>query len=442
MSRRAVRLLSFGGVLLGASLGLFGCVRIPGQSGSLTIATSWSQAERSQLDEAFERWLVTKTDPEPFGTGIKIDWLTIERGLDLSRVVQPRRGRWDPRPPAPDIVLGGPPSSYRRLAKLGKLAPIDGPEPRLWNNVHRSPMGWAVRPSGVDSSPKTATNPPIAAQPPASSRPPQLTFDDPRHDPVALAWAKGELSSGTWAEGYARLVQSAGNSRRIGRQSGSALAAVERGEAEATPAVALDVAVRSGSVRFLPAPEAPDWIEGAGIVAGPGPRQLPQLFIQFLNETGRAEKPQAEDPAADFEVDSLLADLLGATLVDAQEELWTAWATLNRAKSPARAAMWLTQAPPWPPASIEKLEGDNAEVLVQTLIEQLAPDAELRAWLSRSWLGPKRLVDGALLEEIAHAADGRLAREPRFRAWLRAEWTAWSRQRYRRVTRTATGLKP
>lgn len=428
-------------MLLGASLGLFGCVRVPGQSGALTIATSWSEAERSQLDEAFERWLVSKTDPEPFGTGIRIDWVTIERGADLSRVVRPMRGRWDPRPLSPDIVLGGPPSSYQRLANLGKLAPIDGPGQFRWSRVHRSPMGWAVRTGAAGASSKSESNEPAATHEPAAGRPPRPVFDDPRHDPVALAWAKSELNLASWAEGYAQLVRDAGHSRRIGRQAGSALAAVARGEAEATPAIALDVVGQPGSIRFLPVPDRPEWIEGAGMVAGPGSRRLSQMFFQFLHETGQAEPPRANS-ADDFAVDSLLADLLGATLVDAQEELWTAWATLNQAKQPARAAMWLTQSPPWPPASIEKLEGDNAEVLVQTLIEQLTPDADLRAWLSRSWLGPKRLVDGPLLEEIAHAAEGRLAREPRFRAWLRAEWTAWARQRYRRVTRTATGWKP
>jgi hypothetical protein len=44
-----------------------------------------------------------------------------------------------------------------------------------------------------------------------------------------------------------------------------------------------------------------------------------------------------------------------------------------------------------------------------------------------------------LLAEIARACDGRIADEPRLRAWLRAEWTAWARQRYRRVARLAAG---
>jgi hypothetical protein len=47
-----------------------------------------------------------------------------------------------------------------------------------------------------------------------------------------------------------------------------------------------------------------------------------------------------------------------------------------------------------------------------------------------------------LMAEMAAAVDGRLAREPRFRAWLRSEWTAWHRQLYRRVARVAGGYVP
>ena len=66
----------------------------------------------------------------------------------------------------------------------------------------------------------------------------------------------------------------------------------------------------------------------------------------------------------------------------------------------------------------------------------------VRSWLLESWEQPSRPIDGALLGELAHAVGGRLAREPRFRAWLQAEWTAWARQRYRRVARVAGGWVP
>jgi hypothetical protein len=256
-----------------------------------------------------------------------------------------------------------------------------------------------------------------------------------------LAWANGELAASSWAEGYARLVRGAGYSQRIGRQAGAGLAAVERGEASTTPTARINMAAQLARFNFIPAPKPSEWMEGAAIVVGQDHQRHSRLFFEFLDATGRAERPPATMRSDDM-TDTLLADLLGATLVDAQDELWTAWDTMARAGEPPRALMWLTQAPPWPPASIEKLEKDHSEALIQTLVEQVAPDPDLRAWLLRSWLGPKRLVDESLLEEIGRAADGRLAREPRFRAWLRAEWTAWARQRYRRVTRTVKGLRP
>ncbi len=75
--------------------------------------------------------------------------------------------------------------------------------------------------------------------------------------------------------------------------------------------------------------------------------------------------------------------------------------------------------------------------LIETLSAEVAPEPPARAWLLRSWLAPARSVDEELLFDLTQAADGRLCREVRFRAWLREEWTAWARQRYRRVTRWA-----
>ena len=104
----------------------------------------------------------------------------------------------------------------------------------------------------------------------------------------------------------------------------------------------------------------------------------------------------------------------------------------------------MTEPPPWPPASVAKLlkRGEEGAALLETLTAEIAPEADVRNWLLRSWLAPPRHVDGRLLAELAGAVDGRLAREPRFRAWLRGEWTAWARQRYRRVARLRAGRRP
>jgi hypothetical protein len=75
--------------------------------------------------------------------------------------------------------------------------------------------------------------------------------------------------------------------------------------------------------------------------------------------------------------------------------------------------------------------------MMETLASEIAPDVTARVELLRSWLAPSSLIDRRVLARLAGLADGRLASEPRFRAWLKAEWTVWARQRYRRVARLA-----
>ena len=347
------------------------------------------------------------------------------RGDDLARVADRRAGV--------DVVLGGPASAYSRMARAGVLAAIEPSDRLPWRVARRSPIGLATAPEPGAGA---------VALPPGSRGP---TFDDPRRDPLALAWAKGELGSGGWAEGYARLVQDAAHPRRIGRQEGSALAALERGEVASTPAIGAGEAGPSPSRSPGPSPalRAPspggrgDFIEGVAILRRGGHRDRAEAFLRFLAGRGQADPPPDEIREGS-EVDTLLADLLGATLVDAQDELWEAREALERAGHPERAERWMTQAPPWPPASVEIiLRQDASSALPETLASQLAPDADVRAWLLQSWLRPTRIIDGAWLEELAAGAGGRLVREPRFRAWLRAEWRAWARQRYRRVARLA-----
>lgn len=422
---------------VGSLIALTGCIRIPTGGDDFTIATTWSEAERGELEAAFGRWLArAEGGPQASKPG-RIDWVSLAPGEDLSRAVQAPSGAIDLREKKLDVVLGGPASSYARLAREEKLLPIDRQGNPPWCVSRRSPIGLATNPNAKGSGGGS----PGGDAPGASPRE-RTTFDDPRHDPLALAWAKGQLRSGGWAEGYAGLVRDAGHPRRIGRQARSALAAVGRGEAGATPAIAPGISGLRENLMFLAVADAPEWVEGVAIVRGGSNPALAQAFLRFLAERGQAEPPPAIAPEESV-ADEILADLLGATLVDAQDELWEAWATLGRTGHPPDAERWMTQPPPWPPASITRLvDEDPSGALLQTLADELAPGVDVRAWLLRSWLAPTRPVDGGLLEELSKAVDGRVAREPRFRAWLRAEWTAWARQRYRRVARKAEGWTP
>ena len=240
-----------------------------------------------------------------------------------------------------------------------------------WRRVRRSPTGQAADRDGDARS---------------------LTF----HAPRALARAKAGLPSEAWAEGYARLVGAAGG-----------------GTTAAGPV------------------DGPERAEGAAVVTGCRHPEAARALLRAL------ALPPETLPESNPTADALLADLLGATLVDARDELLAARRALDAAGRPPKAAAWMAQPPPWPPASVTRILGrdGNAMPLLETLARQIAPEADVRAWLLRSWLAPGRAVDGRLLAELAAAERGRLAGEPRFRAWLRAEWTAWARQRYRRVAR-------
>ena len=186
------------------------------------------------------------------------------------------------------------------------------------------------------------------------------------------------------------------------------------------------------------------WDEGVAIVRGARHLEEAHAFLRFLVSQAGSTPGHLLDPADLDATSDLLADLLGATLVDAQDELAWACHELDRAAvAPTSQTFgWLTEPPPWPPASIDRMQrrgGEKALALVEDLAGQIAPDPQKRLWLRESWLKPGRAVDGSLLSELSRAAGGRLVREPRFRAWLREEWTAWARQRYRRVARLAAG---
>ncbi len=142
----------------------------------LRIATSWPRSNRSRLELEFLEWIArdpSKSVPDR----IKLAWTTLDAGERLDRVCD----RFQPA----DMLLGGPVSEYARLAATGKLAPVDGEKAPFWAVARRSVIVLA----GGGPEP-----------------PSRLAFDDPRTDPMTLAWTTGQLSRLGWSEGYAKLV--------------------------------------------------------------------------------------------------------------------------------------------------------------------------------------------------------------------------------------------
>ena len=371
----------------------------------LRIATTWSRSEQKQLEQEFRD---QTSGPVP----VRLVWVELSPGTRLDKL--------GTHALPVDVLLGGPLTEYVRLSRAGRLEPLDGQGAPDWFVARRQQIALS---DGFSQGHE------------------QVACDDPRVDPPTMAWAAGQLQKGSWRVGYARLALLFSHSfHRPGWQSGSAVAAANRGEAAQT----LRVAALSGSASEGDLdPSVVPWNEGAAILRGNWHAAQAQAFLRFLADHHGAT-PGRETPDLDPEVSDLLADLLGATLVDAQEELLVAASTVARAGEPAsaQAHAWLTEPPPWPPASVEKLQSRGGEIalaMVQDLAGQIAPDPEPRFWLVQSWLRPARPIDHSMLTELARAAGGRLVREPRFRAWLRGEWTAWARQRYRRVVRLAAG---
>jgi hypothetical protein len=348
------------------------------EASALRIASAWPRSERRELEREFRDWRSSQGG-ETAADVVRLLWLDVPAAAP--GVVNERAFR-------ADLLLGGPQREYVRLGRAGRLLPLESETRALWLSL-----------------PRRSTEPRAELDAEGAGGLP-----DPRTDPLTLDWATGQQERSDWPEFYARLV------RLYGR-------AVEPS------------GWRGGSVPALAE-------EGAAACRGTSREQLARAFLRFLADR-RSAKPGLDSRGLDPDTADLLADLLGATLVDAQDELRSAWAALDRrgSTSPSPAQVWMTEPPPWPPASVEKLQsraGDRALALVHELAGQIAPDPEARFWLVQSWLRSRRPIDGSLLGELAHAGSGRLVREPRFRAWLRAEWTAWARQRYRRIARVST----
>jgi hypothetical protein len=278
-----------------------------------------------------------------------------------------------------DLIVGGPSWELEKLSASGKLEAINPSDLISWQSIGRRKSRLGSFGNGRD----------------------------PRNNPDWLAQGRSILQAQGWPKGYETLVRQAISGR-------------ER-EPETSPI---------------------QMVEGIALVRGGRHPKQAREWIAVLQEKGVVIPT---DPQARFEAsaDSLLADLLGSALVDASRELRDAQAALTQFNHPARAEGSIGERPPWPPASVTRLrESPNGEALVETLLEQIAPERQVRDWLRESWSQPRTPIDGQLLKQIAGALDGRLAAEPRFRAWLRGEWTAWTRQLYRRVARLAGGYLP
>ena len=279
----------------------------------------------------------------------------------------------------------------------------------------------------------------------------QVALDDPRADPACLALARRRLGQGDWAAGYAELVRTAGNARPIGRGGGSARASVERGEAAVAPVVLTtdaSAATTSGPIELVIVAWCTLACGGRRACARGAPSRgsagVPP--VPYRSARGGAGKR--------------------ASIGRRESESINSWPTCSA--RPWSTPRWSFARPgrPW------RGRARRSEPMRRPGSRSLRPGHRLRSsafaratssgpW-SRPWRsssaptskcgagcssiggegGASRSIDGALIAELANALEGRVANEPRLRAWLRAEWTAWARQRYRAAMRPAEVLIP
>ncbi len=386
-----------------------GCAR--NHDDAIVILTSWPESRRVEFEQAYHDWSSQNVEASGNDTSAskRLEWIKIEAWDD------PNRSLGVGRPI--DLLLGGPKGWHFPTEPANRFVVSSSPIGLYWRSKDfQEPSAW-----------QDLTGPEWRNR---------LTIDDPRRDPITMAWAESRLDQ-DWFGGYAELVLIAANLR----QFSPGLAAIVRGDAEST--------IHSDSItafleeqEFRSFPRTPEWVEFASLFENS--RHIAELesFFQFLEAVSQADfngSFQNFDPLAE----SLLADLLGSTLVDAHPELRSAWKAILAAGRPAEWIEQFQQPPPWPPASIAKLLRDpGGSELADRLAEELSPSVEARAWLMLSWERPFRPIDRSTFEELSKAAGGRLVQEPRFRAWLLGEWRAWARQRYRWIARESSRSVP
>jgi hypothetical protein len=277
-----------------------------------------------------------------------------------------------------DLLLGWPEATLELLERRGLLAP-GGADPN-------TSAGWVLVSGPAD----------VEGTPPAD---PPTSIADPRIVPGSRMVVSRIFHEGDWAVGYARLL-------RMGR----------------------------GSSDFASGIPVEQW---GAIPFGSGHPEAARLLVIIASGAG-LDGPSAS-PESPIEPGLIVvqAELIGATVIDSAKELRDAWQAIEQSTDADSMRSELVEPPPWPPASIQDLRADpSRRSLLGTLAEALVKDRSAREWLISSWESPARPIDRATLIELATVAEGRLIEEPQFLPWLRAEWTAWARQRFDRIGRT------
>lgn len=383
--------------------------------GSIRLATPWDRSLCEAWQKEFDSWLSGRNlGPLP------IRWLPISEN-ELFRAGS--SGQWQ----ALDGVLGGHQAGYQRLEANGRktfaLRPIRTPVVIGENGESREKVAGRANVADPSVWPQTKS---------------ELELDDPLADTLSRYYVAGVWASASdAATAYARCVLLArGLADRYDRsQCKLGISQVLDGK------TANGSAWRGGDalarVLGIEPGEPTHWPESCTLFEQTSPGDdAHQKLIDFLTQTDKI-KPKIATSA--FIVSDFAIDLSWVLLERCREELKAAWKVIEASSGEQRQKTehYIAERPPWPPASVQDLARRRGFEYVVALVEQIAANGDERDWLIHEFQQPAGFVEPDRLEK---ALDGRLKSSVRFRAWLRAEWQAWVRQRCRRVQRFLTEL--
>jgi hypothetical protein len=282
----------------------------------------------------------------------------------------------------------------------------------------------------------------------------RLVLPDPRHD---RGWADALVAAfqdREFARTYSEILGLFANARSLETNSRACLARMRR-DGGSGAAFCPEHAAIAGQLQYESVTPPNGVLQrGALLSRGVGRADAAAVLTaaaawdRVVDPKGKfdvAVPEVAESSQRDVVADELLRDLLICTCAVAQPELRAAAAAVrrhwkSRPEAAARARGFMVEPPPWPPASVQALrERPSGPALVDALAAELAVDAGPARPLLEAWSEPPRAMGASELWAIAACDGGRIARGAVFRAWLTAEWTAWARQRFRRVARLAAG---
>jgi hypothetical protein len=329
-----------------------------------------------------------------------------------------------------DIVIGGPIDAYRALAPSGLFRDLPaGP----FQVARRASVALLALPGAVEPPTTGSLNWATLEESRWDGR---YVLASPRHDLFTQAAVCSHIRANPFAGAYADLVLAFARAPSLARSVRAGLSFAQRNRVPYVLAPdALGAAFDLSAYRF--ASPQPDFDEGLAVLASSRAANAAVQLHDTLGPTA-IEASAAIDPRET----SLLALLLGSTLVAPHRELRHAIRALDAAEkdrpsAARRARTWLVEPPPWPPASMLRLRArSGGRRLLEQLAEQIAPDPGTHVAFLELMSAPASLIDLKAFSIIVASAGG-LTASPRFLAWLEAEWTAWAGQRYRRCARLA-----